>query len=487
MRAIIYVRQSVKNEESISLELQETACREHATSHGYEVTEVIKDPGISGLQFAKRPGIRRALDLVEASEADVVIVWRWSRLSRRRSDQAVILDRIEKAGGQVESATEPIDVTTAGGRFSREVMLAVASFESDTKSEQWKEAHARRIKNGLPAGGAVRFGYEAGAKGAPARPHPINGPALRQAYLDYINGAGFMKIVKRMADDGVLTGRGKQITTHSLIAVMDAGFAAGYLVRRVDEKTMVHGEMKTIKVPVFDRRGIHPPLINEDEWQAYRRARAARSIAHPKLRTAKWYLASIVRCGLCGGPMIVNSYSREKSQALCSRYKSQRTCRGIWIYREFLEHKIAMWLGGRIDELAQHAYDGSDRDKERHKITMKIGNITQERVEIEQSLGKLATGWSTGLLDDTGYQAARTSQQAARAALDEVLGELHARLDALLPLDADVYDRLLAATEDMDSGEHNTLLKRVIDRVVVSPDHVTVFPVAGELTVYARH
>ncbi len=57
-RALIYVRQSVAREDSISLELQEKACRDHARTRGYAIVDVIADPGVSGLQFSRRPGIQ---------------------------------------------------------------------------------------------------------------------------------------------------------------------------------------------------------------------------------------------------------------------------------------------------------------------------------------------------------------------------------------------------------------------------------------------
>ncbi len=74
------------------------------------------------MHLAKRPGIRRAIELVERREADVVIVLWWSRLSREGRQQAAVLDRIEQVGGRVKSATEPVDASTAGGRFSREAL-----------------------------------------------------------------------------------------------------------------------------------------------------------------------------------------------------------------------------------------------------------------------------------------------------------------------------------------------------------------------------
>lgn len=43
-RAVLYLRQSTYREESISLELQESAAREHARRMGYHVVAVESDP-----------------------------------------------------------------------------------------------------------------------------------------------------------------------------------------------------------------------------------------------------------------------------------------------------------------------------------------------------------------------------------------------------------------------------------------------------------
>lgn len=47
-RAVPYLRQSIAREESISLALQERACRDHCLARGYEVAAIESDPGISG-------------------------------------------------------------------------------------------------------------------------------------------------------------------------------------------------------------------------------------------------------------------------------------------------------------------------------------------------------------------------------------------------------------------------------------------------------
>ena len=144
-RAILYLRQSIAREESISLELQEDAGRRYATQQGYEVIGVEADEGISGRTWHKRPAIQRVMAQIETGEADVIILWKWSRLSRSRLDWAIAIDKVEAAGGRIESATEQVDVSTSTGRFARGMLAEFAAFESERIGDTWKEAHQRRV------------------------------------------------------------------------------------------------------------------------------------------------------------------------------------------------------------------------------------------------------------------------------------------------------------------------------------------------------
>jgi site-specific DNA recombinase len=68
--------------------------------------------------------------MLEHDEADVIVVWRWSRVSRNRLDWAVAVDRVEAVGGRLDSATEPFDVRTPTGRFARGTLAKFATYAS---------------------------------------------------------------------------------------------------------------------------------------------------------------------------------------------------------------------------------------------------------------------------------------------------------------------------------------------------------------------
>jgi site-specific DNA recombinase len=469
-RAIIYTRQSIAREESISIELQLKACKAYCKQHGYSVVKTITDPGISGLKFERRPGIRESIELVERNDADVIVVYRWSRLSRKRTHQAVILDRIESVGGRIESATEPVDATTAGGRFSREVLLAMAAYESDQKSEQWREAQARRIGMGLPAGGAPPLGYAHNGKGEAFVPDEFYGPVVIEMYDLYLRGLGPQGIAKALNDRGLVTPRGKAFNVASIIRALDSGLAAGYLLR--------HGERI---------KGAHEPLIDEATWQAYQIERQRRRPAPVKSRHPSWFLGGgLTVCGRCGGNLTVNSYTAVKSQALCSTYNGERTCQGVWISRVRLETLVGLWLGGQVEEWANHAEATADVEDQRARLVKEIDAERADEDRIREGLRAAQRLVTRGAMSEDDFVDRKREVDVELREIDERLSDLQARLDALDP-DGDVYDRLARALpEDMPPEEWNALLRKLIRRIVVNKQTITIEPWTGEAQIYDR-
>lgn len=281
-RAIIYLRQSVHREESISLELQEIACRDYCDRAGYVVIGVEADPGISGRTW-NRPAVQRTMTALEAKDADVVVLWKWSRLSRSRKDWALAIDRADIAGGKIESATEPIDTATASGRFARGVMTEYAAFQSEQIGEQWEEVRQRRLKLGLPASGRLPFGWEWHEGGI--RPHVEQAPLVVEMYRRYLSGDGSAAIAQWLNLQGVAAPNGGLWRRARPLTVMDSPIHAGLVPYR--EATYP---------------GQHDPIIESDTWEQYRRERERRRETGAKPRSYAHLLSNLVIC-TCGNRM----------------------------------------------------------------------------------------------------------------------------------------------------------------------------------------
>lgn len=102
VRVVAYVRVSKERDGMISPELQLAAIEKHCKDRGYVIVETLTDLDLSG-QFWKRRQVERAVGMIEAGTADILVVWKLSRVARNRKDWALAVDRVEGAGGRLES------------------------------------------------------------------------------------------------------------------------------------------------------------------------------------------------------------------------------------------------------------------------------------------------------------------------------------------------------------------------------------------------
>lgn len=452
-RAVLYLRQSVSREDSISLELQEAAGREYCRVQGYEVAAVKADPGISGRTW-KRAAVVETMAMVEAGQADVVVLWKWSRLSRSRRDWAVAVDKVESLGGRIESSTEQVDVTTATGRFARGMLAEMAAFESDRIGEVWKEVHASRLAEGRTPTGKPKFGYVWDAGEKIHRPDPETGPALAEAYRRYVNGESFHTLVRWLNASGVSTTAGGLWSDRSLRRVMDAGFAAGWIPW--------HGQLHA---------GAHDALIDPDLWQAYTDARTARRTVPARTKRSRYVLSGLVRCGLCDGPMVANiRYGGRTSNYRCSRAKAQGPagCTAGYVAIEVVEERVLDWLRDLAEDVDRERVQARGRVARRVDREAEARRALRDLGRKDEALVRLTLHLADEVIGVVEFSAARAELEAEKSRLSERVESLAREARAVVEDRPALARDLLERWEVIQVETRREGLGRLIDHVRVT-------------------
>jgi site-specific DNA recombinase len=451
-RAILYLRQSTHREESISLELQESAGRDYCARQGYAVVGVESDPGISGRTW-RRPAVQRVMAAVDAREVDVVVLWKWSRLSRSRVDWAVAADRVEQAGGRIESATEPLDTATSVGRLARGMMTEIAAFESERIGDVWRETHERRVRRGLPANGKPRFGY-AYDRVDGFSPDPSTGPVLAQAYRRYIDGQSIYAIVNWLNDStGTSPASGYGATPHgqwsdrTLRRVLDSGFGAGLITR--------HGA----HLP-----GAHLGVISEHEWQRYVEARESRRVRRSGERSTYAY-SGLVRCE-CGSKMHAQRESTGQARYRCAAAKTRRAHSGGYVWESVVDRVVHAFLDSLADDAP--AVPAPPLVPRR--------DVTGAIVEAQQRVDALTMRYVEGGIPRSSYDRLVTSLESDIAALQAEHRAAVVRPAARPHVPSDA----VAAWHGGDAATQRESLRQLIEAIEVSPGrpHATVRVIA---------
>lgn len=501
--AIGYIRVSMAREEMISPELQESAIKTWARQNRRTIVKWVVDLDATGRNFKRK--IMKAISYVEDGTAKEIAVWKYSRFGRNRHGNAVNLERVERVGGQLESATEQVDARTAVGRFQRGMLFEVAAFESDRAGEQWKETHEWRRSNGLPSAGKPRFGYtwyprkiyhpdgSVTLQQEHYEPIPEAAAAIVEVYRRYNAGdGGFDALARDLNAAGFTTVRGYRWWGESLRGFMDSGFAAGYL--RVHSKDCHcepylggcpnHELVKPVPKPGV--KPAIPPIIDAETWAAYTAKRELVRTTPPRARKAVMPLSGLSRCGLCGGTApraIVKPYAYLQC---ANRHKRGRSaCEGTRINYELAEKLLLEWLQKIATEIHAASYGVTLPATRALAPTGQLGRIDElvrQRDVLERAVKKHMRVYALSDDEDSDgtlakeYQETLSELRSEKATVETELGRLELEQSAKQgQADAretavSVAAGLLEEWDSLGAEEINVLLRRVVRCVKIGPD-----------------
>src|SRR5947208_6379160 len=108
----------------------------------------------------ERPALKRLLADIEASQVDVVVVYKVDRLTRALSDFAKLVEVFDRRGVSFVSITQHFNTTTSMGRLTLNVLLSFAQFEREVIGERVRDKISASKKKGMWMGGMPPLGYD---------------------------------------------------------------------------------------------------------------------------------------------------------------------------------------------------------------------------------------------------------------------------------------------------------------------------------------
>lgn len=439
-----------------SPEIQRSAIESYADARGYDLVDWVEGIDESGSrnQSAWWPTLERSVAAVEAGEYDVLVVWKFSRVARHRLKWATAIDRVEAAGGAIESATEQFDTTTSSGRFARGMVGELNAFFAEQIGEGWKEAHERRVRAGKPANGKPRWGYVYDLVEKLHVPDPVTGPVLAQVYRRYIAGESVYSLVRWLNAHGHRTLTDGLWEDRALRRVLDSGFASGQFTHRGDLYP-----------------GVHEALIDAKTWQAYLDARQARRAAPARRERSQYVLSGLVRCARCRRPMVAGQFGdarQPKYRCKSGKERGPEACVGGYVMAKFVERTVLAWLedlAGAADQAAEASLRAKARRTTARTEATRLGRAVERA---EEALARLAVQNAETPLPAGAYRLAHDELagqlQGLRSAYDAALLEQRAAVQN----PGRVAARLLSRWETWPVAHRRTELATILERVEVT-------------------
>jgi site-specific DNA recombinase len=184
--AVGYIRVSTDKQadHGVSLDAQKAKLEAYATLYELTLVDIIVDAGVSA-KTLDRPGLARALAMLDKGQANALLVAKLDRLTRSVKDLgSLVEDYFSSDKITLLSVADNIDTRTAAGCLVLNVLGSVAQWERETIGERTTEALDHKRTRGEKLGGDVPYGFTLAANGK-----TLVADTAEQALLDAIREA----------------------------------------------------------------------------------------------------------------------------------------------------------------------------------------------------------------------------------------------------------------------------------------------------------
>lgn len=442
----------------MSPDVQRSAIADYCVSRGYDIVDWLEglDESGSRKKSAWWPRLEAATEQLEAGQFDVIVVWKFSRTARNRLRWAIALDRVETAGGRIESATEQVDATTSTGRFTRGMLAELNAFEAERIGEVWKEVHAKRLADGKAPQGTAKYGYVWNSDRQVHEPDPETAPILAEAYRRYVAGESFHSMVRWLNAAGHRTRNGGMWADTALRRVLDSGFAAGFI------------PWKGERYP-----GAHEPLISPDEWQAYLDSRATRRALPSRRERSQYVLSGLVRCSRCGGSMVANPANGKRLAALrCQTSKTMgpEVCAGGYVAMHVVVDEVLEWLREQAGDVDRAAAAVEESMALRVTTEGQMRRLTRDITKAQAQLKELTLLLVEKVITREAYASSRDELDERVARLEAEHRELGRRSRAVAMDPSESARGLLEGWRTWPVAHRREALGKLLDGILVRTD-----------------
>ncbi|PST20096.1 recombinase family protein [Rhizobium sp. JAB6] len=349
-RAALYGRYSTDLQNDRSVEDQFRLCHEYSARLDAAVVKQFSDRAKSGASMFGRQGLADLMTAAERGEFDILVTEHADRVSRDISDLGHIHKVLKFRG---------IEMHCVNGGLMDTVQIGMYGLVGQMQREEG----ARKVKRGMI--GVVRSGRNAGGKaygyrpvvGKPGELEIVEDEAstVRRIFEMYAAGISPRTIAGILNREAVPAPRGRQWNASTINGsnqrnngILRNSIYAGKIMwnrtHMVKDPTSGkrlsrandHEQIETIDAP-------HLRIIDEDIFEAVQGRKVAAAKVGPKAPRSKRLLSGLLRCGACGGGMVMIGPDRNGHRIQCSDHRESGVC-----------HNTRRYYLGRIEALVMN-------------------------------------------------------------------------------------------------------------------------------------
>lgn len=303
----------------------------------WQMAGIYADEGITGTVAKKRPGFMKMIEDCRKGKIDMIVTKSVSRFSRNNLDCLMYVRELKQLGIPIIFEKEGINTIQVSSELLLTLFGALSQAESESISMNVKLGIRQSLKNGN-----VRFSYKTFLgyrKGADGQPEIVPGQAdiVRRIYNDFLAGATYLEIAKRLTEENVPTmGGGNRWFSERIKSILknekykgDALLQKTYITDPISKRVKKNnGEL-----PMYYVENSHPAIIERRIFDRVQEEIARRAGKKKVKQTGtktelgrysgKYALTELLYCGECGTPYRRCTWSRDGKKKIVWRCVSR--------------------------------------------------------------------------------------------------------------------------------------------------------------------
>lgn len=303
----------------------------------WQMAGIYADEGITGTVAKKRPGFMKMIEDCRKGKIDMIVTKSVSRFSRNNLDCLMYVRELKQLGIPIIFEKEGINTIQVSSELLLTMFGALSQAESESISMNVKLGIRQSLKNGN-----VRFSYKTFLgyrKGADGQPEivPEQADIVRRIYNDFIAGATYLEIAKRLTEENVPTmGGGNRWFSERIKSILknekykgDALLQKTYITDPISKRVKKNnGEL-----PMYYVENSHPAIIERRIFDKVQEEIARRAGKKKVKQTGtktelgrysgKYALTELLYCGECGTPYRRCTWSRNGKKKIVWRCVSR--------------------------------------------------------------------------------------------------------------------------------------------------------------------
>lgn len=471
-----YVRVSTGKQDELSPDSQAKLLKDYAKSHGYVVSKIFYEVGISGRKADKRPEFQKMIGLAKSSDhpADAILVWKYSRFARNQEESIVYKSLLKKKHNvDVISVSEPLVDGPFGSLIERIIEWMDEYYSVRLSGEVTRGMKEKAERGGYQA--RPPLGYKIVTHREPPVIVPEEAEIVKLIFEKYANeNLGIFEIARLLNMHNFKTSHGKEFERRSIEYILQNPTYCGMIRwnRTINESNEIRPESEWI---VTD--GEHPAIISkelfdkaQERYKREYRPRGARPVS-----TYKHWLSGVVKCPTCGRTMTANTIrnnTRVYSHFRCYGYTKGKCMANNSISSIKLEPAVLESIKTVLDngKITYRKIEAKTDD------TVDLKTILEDQIKkFDVKLQRIKEAYMNGIDTMEEYKENKQAVQEEKQHLEKQLSEIKEEKSNSKDDDEDmllrvknVYDIL--SSDSVDATTKNDVLRSVVEKIIYEKD-----------------